>query len=156
MKLSRSHLLYVQSKYIADLFAILIAFGLAFTFFNAELINVSHTDFFISLFITSTGWFVAGVFSKLYVDRRTKKFSEEIIVSFYNVAITILVSSSCFFYLFSTKSISNNLAESVVFKNATISWSNHPNSIVLTKLACFILIMNSYKIYYQLNFKFKY
>jgi putative colanic acid biosynthesis UDP-glucose lipid carrier transferase len=108
MKLSRSHLLYVQSKYIADLFAILIAFGLAFTFFNAELINVSYTDFFISLFITSTGWFVAGVFSKLYVDRRTKKFSEEIIVSFYNVAITILVSSSCFFYLFSTKSISNN------------------------------------------------
>ena len=108
MKLSRSHLLYVQSKYIADLFAILIAFGLAYTFFKEALSNVSRTDFFLSLFITSTGWFVAGVFSKLYVDRRTKKFSEEIIVSFYNIAITILVSSSCFFYLFSTKSIPNN------------------------------------------------
>jgi putative colanic acid biosynthesis UDP-glucose lipid carrier transferase len=107
MKLSRSHLLYVQSKYIADLFAILIAFGLSYFVFNADLINVSRKDFSLSVIIISSGWFIAGVFSKLYVDRRTKKFSEEIIVSFYNIAITILVSSSCFFYLFSTKSISN-------------------------------------------------
>lgn len=53
-------------------------------------------------------WFLGGIFSKLYIDRRTKKFSEEIIVSFYNIAITVLLSSSCFFYLFSTKSISND------------------------------------------------
>jgi putative colanic acid biosynthesis UDP-glucose lipid carrier transferase len=55
-----------------------------------------------------SSWFLAGIFSKLYIDRRTKKFSEEIIVSFYNISITVLLSSSCFFYLFSTKSISND------------------------------------------------
>lgn len=108
MKLSRPHLLYVQSKYIADLFAILTAFGLAYMGFNSLSSYVSTTDIFLTLVIVTISWFVGGIFSKLYVDRRTKKFSEEIIVSFYNISITILVSSSCFFYLFSTKSIPNN------------------------------------------------
>lgn len=108
MKLSRPHLLYVQSKYIADLFAILIAFVLAYMGFNSLSSYVSTTDTFLTLVIVTISWFVGGIFSKLYVDRRTKKFSEEIIVSFYNISITILVSSSCFFYLFSTKSIPNN------------------------------------------------
>ena len=108
MKLSRSHLLYVQSKYIADLFAIFLSFGIAFYVYESNLILVSRKEFLLVLLIMISSWFLGGIFSKLYIDRRTKKFSEEIIVSFYNISITVLLSSSCFFYLFSTKSISND------------------------------------------------
>ena len=108
MKLSRSHLLYVQTKYLADLFAICLSFGVVANIFKLELSIISTKDFFLILIITTSSWFLSGFFSKLYTDRRTKKFSEEIIVCAYNISITILISSSCFFYIFPSKRIVND------------------------------------------------
>jgi putative colanic acid biosynthesis UDP-glucose lipid carrier transferase len=107
MKLSRSHLLYVQTKYIADLLAIFIAFGIAYLFYQASMVEVAQRWIFLGTLIITLAWFIASFFSNLYLDRRTKKFSEEIIVSFYNAVITVLISSSAFFFLMRDRNIEN-------------------------------------------------
>ena len=108
MKLSRAHLLYVQSKYIADLSAIFIAFALSFSIFLPQFQKVDNSQPFWGTLVISLAWFLSSFFSNLYVDRRTKKFAEEIIVSFYNAVLTILISSSCFFFLFTERNIPNS------------------------------------------------
>lgn len=107
MKLSRAQLLYVQSKYIADLAAIFLAFALSYLLHIRGLKSVESSQLFLGALIISLSWFVSSFFSNLYVDRRTKKFSEEIIVSFYNSMITVLISSSSFFFLFNDRQIDN-------------------------------------------------
>lgn len=107
MKLSRSHLLYVQTKYIADLLAILLAFGSSYWIYHSPLAGVDTGVIVMGTIIIAAAWFVSSFFSNLYLDRRTKKFSEEIIVSTYNAAITVLVSSSAFFFLMSDRRIEN-------------------------------------------------
>jgi putative colanic acid biosynthesis UDP-glucose lipid carrier transferase len=125
MKLSRSHLLYVQTKYIADLLAIFIAFGVAYAIYQKSMQTVASKWILMGTLIITLAWFIASFFSNLYLDRRTKKFSEEIIVSFYNAVITVLVSSSAFFFLMRDRHIENGywisffsgiLVCSIVFK----------------------------------------
>ena len=125
MKLSRSHLLYVQTKYIADLLAIFIAFGVAYAIYQKSMQTVASKWILMGTLIITFAWFMASFFSNLYLDRRTKKFSEEIIVSFYNAVITVLVSSSAFFFLMRDRHIENGywisffsgiLVCSIVFK----------------------------------------
>jgi len=125
MKLSRSHLLYVQTKYIADLLAIFIAFGSSYMVYQKSMQAVEQRWILMGTLIITLAWFVASFFSNLYLDRRTKKFSEEIIVSFYNAVITVLVSSSAFFFLMRDRHIENGywisffstiLVCSIVFK----------------------------------------
>jgi putative colanic acid biosynthesis UDP-glucose lipid carrier transferase len=107
MKLSRAHMLYVQSRYIADLAAIFIAFFGLTRYFNVALRGEAFRQMLLGTCLISAAWFLAGFFSNLYVDRRTKKFAEEIIVSFYNMVLTILISSSVFFFLFTDRMVSN-------------------------------------------------
>ena len=76
MKLSRSHLLYVQTKYIADLLAIFIAFGIAYLFYQESMVAVAQRWILLGTLIITLAWFIASFFSNLYLDRRTKKFSE--------------------------------------------------------------------------------
>ena len=86
---------YNTTRYIADAIAILVAYFLCL-FFQFDKIEQGFSLIFLML--TIFFWYVISQVSKLYADRRSNKFSEEIIFITYNTFLTgILLSSAMFF-----------------------------------------------------------
>lgn len=86
---------YNITRYLADALAIVIAYIVAVFFYYGNL----HSGFsFLFLFFSIVFWYILSQFSKLYADRRSNKFSEEIIFIIYNtLLLSILLSSTLFF-----------------------------------------------------------
>lgn len=86
---------YNITRYLADALAILLAYtATLFTYFGNLLADFNV--FFLT--ITIVFWYILSQVSKLYADRRSNKFSEEIIFITYNtLLLAILLSSSLFF-----------------------------------------------------------
>ena len=87
---------FTITRYLADALAILMAYLCSvFTYYgNLE------TGFNGLFLVFSIGfWYLLSQFSKLYADRRSNKFSEEIIFIGYNVLLlSILLSSAMYFF----------------------------------------------------------
>ncbi len=107
MKVSRAHRLYVQSKYIADFFSILMASWMSISFSGVGTTLVDMQSVGLIFLVTSSSWYFASFFSGLYIDRRAKKYSEEIIVSFYNLLFTLTLGSAILFFLIDNDHIPN-------------------------------------------------
>lgn len=87
---------YTITRYLADALAILLAylFNLLIYFGN---INAGFNLLFLVFSIAF--WYTVSQFSKIYADRRSNKFSEEIIFISYNVLLlSILLSSAMYFF----------------------------------------------------------
>ena len=83
---------YHVLRYALDAIAIAVAFV-----FIQDLYHVSKASLFfqvIFVVIFTSTWYVASIYSKLYAERRSNKFSEEIIFIFYNsVLFSVLISA---------------------------------------------------------------
>jgi putative colanic acid biosynthesis UDP-glucose lipid carrier transferase len=86
---------YNITRYLADALAIVIAYIVAVFVHYGSL----HSGFsLLFLFFSIVFWYILSQFSKLYADRRSNKFSEEIIFITYNtLLLSILLSSTLFF-----------------------------------------------------------
>ncbi len=83
------------TRYLADAFAIVLAY-VAAVMMNYGSLNEGFSIVFLLCSIIF--WYVLSQFSKLYADRRSNKFSEEIIFITYNtLLLSILLSSTLFF-----------------------------------------------------------
>lgn len=96
--MAKAHKKYTTLLYIINAPVIILAYIITLKFFPSRQNSKGFTAnaFFILLALAT--WYLAAYFSKLYKDRRSNKFSEEIVFIIYTVLIfTILLSSVSFF-----------------------------------------------------------
>ncbi len=83
-------------KYFADAISILIAYFAVVTLFNRfKLAHISIIFYTVSCVL----WFVMSFFSKLYAEKRSNKFSEEIVIIVYQGILFAVGLSSMLFFL---------------------------------------------------------
>ncbi len=86
---------YNITRYLADALAIMMAYIVA-VFVHYGHLNAGFS--FLFMLFSIGFWYLLSQFSKLYADRRSNKFSEEIIFITYNtLLLSILLSSTLFF-----------------------------------------------------------
>ncbi len=86
---------YNITRYLADALAIMMAY-IAAVFVHYGHLNAGFS--FLFMLFSIVFWYLLSQFSKLYADRRSNKFSEEIIFITYNtLLLSILLSSTLFF-----------------------------------------------------------
>lgn len=86
---------YNTTRYIADAVAIFMAYVVNLLF---QFANLNQGFSLIFLTLTVIFWYIISQVSKLYADRRSNKFSQEIIFITYNTLLTgILLSSAMYF-----------------------------------------------------------
>ena len=90
---------YQSFRFLLDAVIIVLAFFITtnFDFFNIGVASFNQPFLFISIGITS--WYTAAYFSTIYGDRRSKKFSEEIIYIIYTTVIFLILFSAISFLL---------------------------------------------------------
>lgn len=86
---------YHITRYLTDAFAIILAYAASLVVMYTD----SKTGFnFIFLGFSLFFWYLLSQISRLYADRRSNKFSEEIIFITYNILLlSILLSSTLYF-----------------------------------------------------------
>jgi len=83
-------------SYTLDIIIILIAYLIAKKFsYNIDLQYFSYPFFFLSIIL----WFVMSVFSKIYFEKRSNKFAEEMVQMIYHSILFIVSLSSVLFFL---------------------------------------------------------
>jgi putative colanic acid biosynthesis UDP-glucose lipid carrier transferase len=83
-------------SYTLDIIIILIAYLIAKKFsYNIDLQYFSYPFFFLSIVL----WFVMSVFSKIYFEKRSNKFAEEMVQMIYHSILFIVSLSSLLFFL---------------------------------------------------------
>jgi putative colanic acid biosynthesis UDP-glucose lipid carrier transferase len=83
-------------SYTLDIIIILIAYLIAKKFsYNIDLQYFSYPFFFLSIVL----WFVMSVFSKIYFEKRSNKFAEELVQMIYHSILFIVSLSSLLFFL---------------------------------------------------------
>lgn len=89
---------YTLIRYIIDAPVVGISYLLALQFTQNGTISQNSINSFGFLLILLSVWYITASFAKLYTDRRSNKFSEEIIFITYSLILfTILLSSVSFF-----------------------------------------------------------
>ena len=83
-------------KYTLDALVLLLAYVLSIYIFNrGQWAHVSFVFFTVSCVI----WYTMSIFSKLYTERRSNKFSEEIVFIIYHAILFAVSLSSILFFL---------------------------------------------------------
>jgi len=83
-------------SYTLDIIIILVAYLIAKKFsYNIDLQYFSYPFFFLSIVL----WFVMSVFSKIYFEKRSNKFAEEMVQMIYHSILFIVSLSSVLFFL---------------------------------------------------------
>ena len=83
-------------SYTLDIIIILIAYLVAKKFrYNIDLQYFSYPFFFLSIVL----WFVMSIFSKIYFEKRSNKFAEEMVQMIYHSILFIVSLSSVLFFL---------------------------------------------------------
>ncbi len=108
MKVTKSYIRYQQSKFLSDALSIglIVLVGIPFMGLEDQTPNQYFFPLFLSLSLAA--WFIASFFSRLYADRRTNKFAEEIISTIYN-AVLFAILLAAFLYFFMKQVVFNNL-----------------------------------------------
>lgn len=99
---------YTAARYIIDAPLICISYLLATFFSNNTSFPHNVGELLIMLCVSLALWYLAGSFSHLYADRRSNKYSEEIIFIIYTLIIYMVILSSSFFFLNSFISLEHN------------------------------------------------
>jgi putative colanic acid biosynthesis UDP-glucose lipid carrier transferase len=83
-------------SYTLDIIIILIAYLIAKKFsYNIDLQYFSYPFFFLSIIL----WFLMSIFSKIYFEKRSNKFAEEMVQMIYHAILFIVSLSSVLFFL---------------------------------------------------------
>lgn len=89
---------YTVIRYIIDAPVVGISYLIATRFNTGQSIISTDRYTILFTFISLLLWYIAASFTRLYADRRSNKFSEEIIFIIYTIILfTILLSSASFF-----------------------------------------------------------
>ena len=90
---------YQSIRFLLDALMIVLAYFITINFdiFHAGLVNKSQPFLFITIGLCS--WYTAAYFSTIYGDRRSKKFSEEIVFILYTIVIFLILFSAFSFLL---------------------------------------------------------
>ena len=89
---------YRNIRFLIDVITISGSFIIAYLMNSSK---VTFVEFLLILSIFIFTWFIAAYFSSIYGDRRSKKFSEELVYIFYTTLLyAILLSSVSFFINF--------------------------------------------------------
>ena len=90
---------YQSIRFLLDATMIVLAYLITINFdiFNAGLVNSAQPFLFITIGLCS--WYTAAYFSTIYGDRRSKKFSEEIVFIIYTIVIFLILFSAISFLL---------------------------------------------------------
>jgi len=83
-------------KFTLDAIDILIAYSLAAYIFNQY--QIAHFSFYFYI-VSCVLWFTMSIFTKLYAERRSNKFSEEIVTIVYQCILFAISLSSLLFFL---------------------------------------------------------
>lgn len=101
---------YTTIKYIIDAPVICISYLLASFFSNGKSLPPNTGGLLVMVFVSAALWYLAASFSHLYADRRSNKYSEEIVFIIYTLIIYIVILSSGFFFLANFISLEHNLS----------------------------------------------
>jgi putative colanic acid biosynthesis UDP-glucose lipid carrier transferase len=83
-------------SYTLDIIIILVSYLIAKKFnYSIDLQYFSYPFFFLSIVL----WFVMSVFSKIYFEKRSNKFAEEMVQMIYHAILFIVSLSSVLFFL---------------------------------------------------------
>ena len=83
-------------SYTLDIIVILTAYLIAKKFrYNIDLQYFSYPFFFLSIVL----WFTMSIFSKIYFEKRSNKFAEEMVQMIYHSILFIVCLSSVLFFL---------------------------------------------------------
>ena len=83
-------------SYTLDIIIILISYLIAKKFsYNIDLQYFSYPFFFLSIVL----WFIMSIFSKIYYEKRSNKFAEEMVQMIYHAILFIVSLSSVLFFL---------------------------------------------------------
>src|SRR5471030_1840550 len=97
--MAKSYNRYTTIRYIIDAPIIGISYFVAFNITSAKSLFLAgyYNNYFFPI-IALAGWYIAASFTRLYADRRSNKYSEEIVFIIYTIILfTILLSSVSFF-----------------------------------------------------------
>ena len=96
--MAKSYNRYTTLRYIIDAPIVAVAYIAALSISTGNgLLNATLNDYLFTL-IALIAWYIAASFSRLYADRRSNKYSEEIVFIIYTMILfTILLSSATFF-----------------------------------------------------------
>lgn len=94
----KSYNRYTTLRYIVDAPIIAVSYFSALSITsNKNFLSFSINDYLFT-FIALIAWYISSSFSRLYADRRSNKYSEEIVFIIYTMILfTILLSSASFF-----------------------------------------------------------
>ena len=93
--MKKSHLFIRFIRFALDAFVILFGYNFALFFYSKSLSNFSFIYYIVSCII----WYTMSIFSKLYIERRSNKFSEEIVFVIYHTILFAVSLSSVLFFL---------------------------------------------------------
>ncbi len=94
--MKKNQRLYTVLRYALDALAIAIAFFYMQDSYHVSSASTSFQAVFVV--ICTSIWYFTSIYSKLYAERRSNKFSEEIIFIFYNsILFSILISAILYF-----------------------------------------------------------
>jgi len=89
---------YITLRYIIDAPIVGISYLLGYSLTSGQGQANSNTYHYLFTIIALIVWYIATSFSRLYADRRSNKYSEEIVFIIYTIILfTILLSSVSFF-----------------------------------------------------------
>lgn len=89
---------YTKLRYIIDAPILGLSYLLGYLITADNDTSQPNTNYYLFTIIALTAWYIAASFSRLYTDRRSNKYSEEIVFIVYTIILfTILLSSVSFF-----------------------------------------------------------
>ncbi|MES2003067.1 MAG: undecaprenyl-phosphate glucose phosphotransferase [Bacteroidota bacterium] len=96
--MARAYNRYTTIRYIIDAPIVCISYLLASSITSGKNFGSLDPYMYLFTFIALVVWYIAASFSRLYADRRSNKYSEEIVFIIYTLILfTILLSSASFF-----------------------------------------------------------
>ena len=96
--MAKAYRRYTTIRYIIDAPIVGISYLVAANISSGQSIGYSNETNYLFTIIALVVWYITTSFSKLYADRRSNKYSEEIIFIVYTIILfTILLSSVSFF-----------------------------------------------------------
>jgi putative colanic acid biosynthesis UDP-glucose lipid carrier transferase len=95
--MKRNQNFYILLRYLLDALSIFAAYLLIQ--WQYQPVQTNNILLYIYPFILLATWYFAGIYSKLYEERRSNKFSEEIIFILYNTLLFTILSAAILAFL---------------------------------------------------------
>jgi putative colanic acid biosynthesis UDP-glucose lipid carrier transferase len=106
---------YTLIRYSTDALLICVSYLLSLFLVNGRILPANTGGWLMTLTVSVVLWYVSSSFSHLYADRRSNKFSEEIVFIVYTLIIYVVMLSSGFFFLNNLVQIEHTLSFFIVF-----------------------------------------